>query len=98
ISRGHSLISDDAVLIKKIGDRLVGRAPSLTYEHLEIHGLGIMNVRDLFGVSAVGPNIEVGLCIELNQWTKTTHIERVGLDMKTEEIFGVPVPKYILPV
>jgi len=98
ISRGHSLISDDAVLIKRLGDRLVGQAPSLTYEHLEIHGLGIMNVRDLFGISAVSPTIEIDLCIELDRWDKTTHIERVGLDMKTQEIFGVSVPKYVLPV
>lgn len=98
ISRGHSLISDDAVLIKKIGDVLEGMAPELTYEHLEIHGLGIMNVRDLFGISAVSQSIGISLCIELDVWDKKTNIERIGLDTQTEKIFDLRIPKYVLPV
>ncbi len=98
ISRGHSLISDDAVLIKKIGEVLEGTAPELTYEHLEIHGLGIMNVRDLFGISAVSQSIGISLCIELDVWDKKSNIERIGLDTQTEEIFGLSIPKYVLPV
>ena len=98
ISRGHSLISDDAVLVKKIGEVLQGCAPSLTYEHLEIHGLGIMNVRDLFGISAVSKSIQIQLCIELDLWDKNKNIERIGLDTKSECLFGLSIPKYVLPL
>lgn len=98
ISRGHSLISDDAVLIKKIGEVLEGNAPELTYEHLEIHGLGIMNVRDLFGISAVSQSTQIKLCIELDVWDKKTSVERIGLDTQTQRIFGLSIPKYVLPV
>ena len=98
ISRGHSLISDDAVLVKKTGEFLQGRSPELTYEHLEIHGLGIMNVRDLFGISAVSKSIQIQLCIELDLWDKNTNIERIGLDTQTECLFGLSIPKYVLPL
>ena len=54
ILRGHNLISDDIVLVKRIGDKLEGTSPELTFEHLEIRGLGIINVRELFGISVIG--------------------------------------------
>jgi HPr kinase/phosphorylase len=98
ITRGHHLISDDAVWVKKIGDKLEGRSPELTYEHLEIRGLGIINIRDLFGVSAVGKQIKIDLCIELKKWDELGEIERLGLETKETEIFGVRIPKFVLPV
>lgn len=98
ITRGHRLVADDAVLIKRIGDALEGAAPDLTYEHLELHGLGIINIRDLFGVSAVCESISLELCIELQKWSEMTHIERVGLEMLEHDIFGVKTAKYVLPV
>ena len=69
ITRGHRLISDDAVLIKKIGGNLEGSSPELTREYLEIRGLGIINIRDLFGVSAIGKRKCVELVIEFKRWT-----------------------------
>lgn len=98
ITRGHRLISDDALIVKKIGDALEGMAPELTYEHLEIRGLGIINIRDLFGVSSVGKQINIDLCIELRRWDELKEIERLGLEIQEEEIFGVKIPKFILPV
>jgi HPr kinase/phosphorylase len=98
IARGHRLIADDAVLIKKIGENLEGASPELTYEHLEIRGLGIINVRDLFGISAVGNSKKVELCIEFKKWKDTLNIERLGLDSCEETIFGVKLTKFILPV
>ena len=98
ITRGHSLISDDSVHIKKVGNRLEGSAPELTYEHIEIRGLGILNIRDLFGVSAVGKCKSIELCIELKRWSDVEEIERIGLDMQEESIFDVKLPKVILPV
>ncbi len=98
ITRGHILISDDAVLIKKIGNRLDGESPELTYEHLEIRGLGIINIRDLFGVSAVGKRKQIELCIKLKKWNEVENIERLGLEIQEETIFGVKIPQVVLPV
>lgn len=98
ITRGHRLISDDVVTIKKIGDILEGSSPDLTKEHLEIRGLGIINIRDLFGVSAIGQNKQIDLCIELKRWNDALDIDRLGLKMQEEDVFGIKLPKFILPV
>ncbi len=98
ITRGHYLISDDSVLIKKIGDKLEGTSPELTYEHLEIRGLGIINIRDLFGVSAIGKSMQIELLIEFKKWNEVLEIDRLGLEAQEVEIFGVKINKFILPV
>jgi HPr kinase/phosphorylase len=98
ITRGHHLISDDAVWVKKIGEKLEGTAPELTYEHLEIRGLGIINIRDLFGVSAIGKLKNIDLCIELKRWDNLKEIERLGIETQQQEIFGLKIPKFVLPV
>lgn len=98
ITRGHRLVADDTVIIKKIGEKLIGDAPDLTAEFLEIRGLGIINIRDLFGVSAVGKAKEINLSIELKKWNETIEIERLGLERKKEEVFGVKISKFVLPV
>ncbi len=98
ITRGHRLVSDDSVCIRKIGSRLEGTAPEMIFEHIEIRGLGILNIRDLFGVSAVKKCKSVKLCIELKKWNEVEEIERIGLEMRQENIFGIEVPKVVLPV
>ena len=98
IARGHRLVADDAVLIKRIDEQLEGTSPELTYEHLEIRGLGIVNVRDLFGISAVANRKKIELCIEFKKWKDAVNVERLGLDSQEEEILGVKMTKFILPV
>jgi HPr kinase/phosphorylase len=98
IARGHQLISDDVVIIKRIGDILEGSATELTFEHLEIRGLGIINIRDLFGVSAVSKQKNIDLCIELRDWQEVEEVERLGLETQEEKFFGVSIPKFLLPV
>ncbi len=98
ITRGHRLISDDTVQVKRIGDKLEGTSPEIIQGHLEIRGLGIINVKDLFGVSAVGNGKQIELCIHLQPWNKVDEIERLGADIYTEDIFGVQVPKVVLPI
>lgn len=99
IIRGHNLISDDSVIIKRIGNKAQGSSPELTYEHLEIRGLGIINVREVFGVTAIGKQKkQIDLCIELKKWNEMEDVERLGLESKEEEILGLNVTKFILPV
>lgn len=98
ISRGHRLISDDTVVVKKMGAKLEGASPEFSAEHLEIRGLGIINIRDLFGVSAIGKKKRIDLCIELKKWNEAQNIERLGIDAEEEEILAVKIPKFVLPV
>jgi HPr kinase/phosphorylase len=98
ITRGHRLISDDTVQVKRIVDKLEGTSPEIIQGLLEIRGLGIINVRDLFGVSAIGNAMPIDLCINLQQWNDVAEIERLGIDTYTEDIFGVQVPKVVLPI
>jgi HPr kinase/phosphorylase len=98
VTRGHRLVADDAVLIKRIGDHLDGASPKLTFEHLEIRGLGIINVREIFGVASVCDSMRISLCIELRKWDDIDNIERIGLEMCSHDVFGVEMAKFVLPV
>lgn len=98
ITRGHRLVADDGVRLRRIGKRLEGSSPRLTFGYLELHGLGIINIRDLFGVSSVCDNIDLELCIQLHKWDEIEHIERLGLEMQTREIFDTQIPMFALPV
>jgi HPr kinase/phosphorylase len=100
ISRHHRLVADDAIRIKRVGPRLEGSSPPLTFEHLEIRGLGIINVRQVFGVSSICNSIRVELCIELKKWNDGDSHERIGFGAgpSTKEILGVAVPRFVLPV
>lgn len=99
ITRGHRLVSDDVVEVRSMSaERLVGSAPELLREHLEIRGLGIINIRDLFGVSSITNAKAVDLSIRLERWEDAMGVDRLGIDMQTVQILGVTVPQVILPV
>lgn len=99
IVRGHNLISDDAVILKRIGNKIQGSAPELTYEHLEIRGLGIINVREIFGITSVGKQKkQIDLCIELKKWGDIEVVERFGLETEAKDFLGVNITKFVLPV
>jgi HPr kinase/phosphorylase len=98
IRLGHRLISDDSVQIKKIGDKLSGSSPEATFELMEIRGLGIINIKDLFGVSAIGKKSRIDLCLELKKWDTMEDIDRLGLTMQNHELFDIKIPKFVLPV
>ena len=99
IMRGHQLVADDLVEIRRRRPgQLVGGAPDLLREHMEIRGLGILNIRELFGVSAVsGPKL-LGLNIRLERWEEAAEVDRLGLEARTVDILGVAVPYFVLPV
>src|SRR5262249_50849195 len=98
ITHGHRLISDDTVVVKRIGDKLEGASPEIIQGHLEIRALSIINVKDIFGVSAVGNRKQIDLCIHLQAWNKVDEIERLGAEVEYEDIFGARVPKVVLPI
>jgi HPr kinase/phosphorylase len=97
--RGHRLVADDMVEIRRAGrSRLTGGAPEMLRELMEIRGLGILNVRELFGAAAVGGPRSVDLAIRLERWEEAREVERLGLDARTTEILGVSIPHFVLPV
>jgi HPr kinase/phosphorylase len=99
VARGHRLVSDDVVEVRRIGqERLVGNAPELLREHLEIRGLGIINIRDLFGVSAVSTAKNIDLSIKLERWDEAVEVDRLGIDAQAVEILDVKVPQVLIPV
>lgn len=99
IERGHRLISDDVVRIKKKeGSYLEGSGPELTRHLMEIRGIGIINVAHLYGAVCVRPDKKVDLVIKLEQWDDTHFYDRVGLEERHCEILDVSVPYHILPV
>lgn len=99
ILRGHRLVADDLVELRRTGpEHLLGSAPELLREHMEIRGLGIINIRDLFGVSALSGPKSVGLLISLERWEEAREVDRLGIDSHTIEILGVNVPHVLLPV
>jgi HPr kinase/phosphorylase len=99
IMRGHQLVADDTVEIRRRRPGLLmGGAPDLLREHMEIRGLGILNIRELFGVSAVSGPKQLGLDIKLVRWGEAGDVDRLGLEERTVDILGVAVPYFVLPV
>jgi HPr kinase/phosphorylase len=99
IERGHRLITDDVVHIKKKEDSyLLGSGPELTRHLMEIRGIGIINVAHLYGAVCVRPKKSIDLVVALEKWDGTHFYDRVGLKEKTTEILDLPVPFNIIPV
>ncbi len=99
IERGHRLISDDVVRVKKKeGAYLVGCGPELTRHLMEIRGIGIINVAHLYGAVCVRPDKEVDIVVKLEEWDDKHFYDRVGLDDKFIDILSVSVPFHLLPV
>ncbi len=98
VVRGHRLISDDVVEIKRRREILIGTGPELTRYHMELRGLGIVNIKDLFGVAAVRMNKFVEYVIKLDPWKADKPYERMGLDEQSYEILGIDLPYVEMPV
>lgn len=99
IKRGHRLVADDAVEIKKVAEqRLIGESPELIRHFMEIRGVGIIDIKAMFGVGAVINNKPLDLVIYLEFWDTTKEYDRLGLVDEHIEILGVALPKIVLPV
>lgn len=98
IMRGHRLVADDIVnLTRKAGD-VYGHGNDLIQHHMEIRGLGILNIKDLFGVAAVRDRKKIELIIELVEWAPGQEYDRLGLDEKSMSLVGVEAPLSVVPV
>ena len=99
VNRGHRLVADDLVEIRYYHRGILrGRAASPIKYHMEIRGVGIINIQDLFGVSAIREEKEIDLIIELVDWEPEGDYERLGLDDRNKEILGAPIPYVRIPV
>lgn len=99
IKRGHRLVTDDVVEIRKISDdTLVGSAPSITKHMIEIRGIGIVDVKTLFGVQSVREKQTIDLAITLEEWNKNTEYDRLGLEENYTEFLGNKIVSHSLPI
>ena len=99
VKRGHRLIADDAVEIKRnVTDRLVGTAPELIRHYIELRGIGVIDVRQLFGMSAIMDESQIDLVVQFEQWDETKFYDRLGLEDHHIDIMGVEVPCVTIPV
>ena len=98
VKRGHRLVADDAVEMRRISGAVYGSAPELTRHFVELRGIGIINVRHLFGVGAIRGSSEIELVVELEQWDETKVYDRLGLEDHYTDILGVKIPSIVMPV
>lgn len=99
IKRGHRLVSDDVVEIKRIGDdMLVGRAPDITRYFIELRGIGIIDVKSLYGVDSVKETQSINLVIKLEEWDREKEYDRLGLEDKYTEFLGKKVVCHSIPI
>ncbi len=99
IKRGHRLIADDAVEIRKVSSRtLVGSAPDNIRHFIEVRGVGIINARRIFGMGAVKLTEKIDMVVELEQWDKEKVYDRLGLEKNYTSILGIEVPMTVVPV
>ncbi|GAB4364033.1 MAG: HPr(Ser) kinase/phosphatase [Deltaproteobacteria bacterium] len=99
ILRGHRLVSDDIVHLEKRGpETVLGSGDELTRHHMEIRGLGILNIRDLFGLMATLERKKLELVIRIEEWDSEKEYDRLGVDDSRIEILGVSLPALLIPV
>jgi len=98
VYRGHRLVADDLILIKKKRDILWGTSPALIQHFMEVRGLGIVNIKDLFGVSSIRNKKRIDLVVELLKWSDSEEFERITFKDSFYEILGVRVPYIRIPV
>ena len=99
VKRGHRLIADDAVEIRKVSSRqLVGNAPEVLRHYIELRGIGVINVAKLFGMGAVKDSCNIDLIINMVPWRDGEAYDRLGIETQYTEILGVKVPSVTIPI
>lgn len=99
VKRGHQLVADDVVDIKRVSDnRLIGEAPETVRHFMEIRGIGIIDIRQMFGVGSVLMNKAIDISIHLENWKEKKEYDRLGLDEEFTNILDVRIPHLVIPV
>jgi HPr kinase/phosphorylase len=99
IVRGHRLVADDTVEVRRRAESiLIGSCPELTRHHMELRGIGVINIKELFGIASTRSSKRVELVVQLERWDPTREYERIGLDEEFFEILGLRVPLIRMPV
>ncbi len=99
VKRGHRLIADDAVEISKVSaDELIGTSPELIRHFIELRGIGIINVRQIFGMGAVKDTANIDMIINLEVWDRTKTYDRLGIETKYTNLLDVPLPTLTIPI
>jgi len=99
VVRGHRLVADDTVEVRRRSESIViGACPELTRHHMEVRGLGLINIRDLFGVASTRTSKRIELVVQLERWDPGREYDRLGLDEASYELLGLRVPLIRMPV
>ncbi|HCP92264.1 MAG TPA: HPr(Ser) kinase/phosphatase, partial [Spartobacteria bacterium] len=99
IERGYSLVADDVTRITSLeGRELMATAPELTRNHMEVRGIGIINVANIFGIGSIRIEKRLDLVVTLKEWQELEAVDRIGLDQEFYEILGLQVPHVTIPV
>ena len=98
VKRGHRLVADDAVEIRRVSNQLIGKAPELIRHYIELRGIGVIDVQQLFGMSAVKLESQLDLVVYLERWQENKFYDRLGLDEETVDILGMKLPILTIPV
>jgi HPr kinase/phosphorylase len=98
VKRGHRLVADDAVEIRNVGSRIIGSAPKLIRHYIELRGIGVVDVRQLFGMSAIRDEQDVDMVVNLEQWNDETFYDRLGTNDEYTTILDKKIPVITVPV
>lgn len=98
VERGHRLVADDIVNVTRKGRSIIGRGSKLLGHHMEIRGIGIVDVGKLFGIRAIRNTKKIEVVVELKRWVDGENYERTGLDPIQTDVIGVSVPKVVIPI
>jgi HPr kinase/phosphorylase len=99
VERGHRLVADDMVLVSRRGnDILIGRGHEMQQHHMEIRGIGIIDIRSLFGIRSIRQQKRIEVVVQLVDWDDGAQYDRTGLETQEMELLGVQVPKVVIPL
>ena len=97
VERGHRLVADDLVYVSKRGnDVLIGKGHELSQHHMEIRGIGILDIRALFGIRAIRQQKRIEVVVQLEEWMESAKYDRTGLDTQEVDVLGVKLPKVVV--
>jgi HPr kinase/phosphorylase len=98
VERGHRLVADDVVLLSRLGEVIIGRGNEFLKHFMEIRGVGVIDVREMFGIRAIRVQKRIEVEVRLEKWVQGKHYDRIGLDYQTDEFLGVNLPHIVLPI